>query len=1021
MASSKQMPLDERLREYLDAVRRQGSHTGKVIQFVRFLEKTYGLASTDYEVEEQVGHLQVRGRIDTVIGDSLFEFKTDLGRELADAEIQLKKYLGGFHDKNPLRRCVGIATDGVKFRVYQPDFSLGPTPELPSIEEQDLSKLSGEDAVLWLDRYLFRHTPKFPDDKDVSARFGGQSPTYAVTKAALRQWWQQVKDDPPVALKYEVWQKQLTIVYGEGIGSEDLFLQHTYLATVAKLLASVVFPQPAPGGDRDILTGAYFQGLGIHNFVEEDLFAWLLHPDIESAALRLLRDLRTQLGQYDPTGFTEDVLKGLYQQLVDPQTRQLLGEFYTPDWLADYMLSETVAEMPECRILDPACGSGTFLFLAIRLVTEALRKRRWPKQRILEHIEQSIVGVDVHPLAVLIARTNCLIAAGPLLARRAKPFTVPVYLGDSLMYRSVVGAMFVPDVNVPADGDTLWFPGSLRENPALFDDVVSNLVYWAERGEDGADGFSRFVDGKGLKPSERKMLLDSFRVMAGLFAAGRDSIWRFVILNLIRPYILSRGQLFDVVIGNPPWLSLRYIKSPDYQKFVKDQMNALHIKPKGAKLVTQLDLAALFFAEAAGRYLKDRGLIAFVMPRSVLVHKQYEEFLKFRFGPVGARCDRILDLEAVRPLFSVPACAIFATKGEATRYPVPRIIMRGRLSLKNASWDEAQRVLEVEKAQWAPAQPGTRSFYYDSFRQGATIVPRRFWFVRAVLDPRLGFDPSAPLVETDTTLPAKRPWADVSLYGQVESKFLYGSVISTDLLPFVLQKVRPVVLPVELDAAGRPRLLSAADALREGHRKLSAWLEVAEAEWARHRKHSSPNTAVERVDYHLGLSAQFPQARRYVVVYAAAARETVAAVVDMSAGLRVVLDEGELTLVGLAAEHQVYWFATDRREEAHYLSGWLNAQAVDDAVRPRELWGRYRERHLEKRPLELPLPRFWEKDSDHVEMAALAQKAATLVPGIAGGISSRSLGSVRRQIRTDPGMAPILARIDELARKIGGL
>ncbi|MGQ9573132.1 MAG: hypothetical protein ACUVV3_08110, partial [Dehalococcoidia bacterium] len=210
--------LDEQVGQYLEAVRSQGSHTGKVLQFILFLERVFQLTVSDYEVEQQVGHLQVRGRIDTVIGDSLFEFKTDLRRELLDAEGQLKKYLESFRTQNPVRRCVGIATDGMKFRVYEPDFSAGPAPDLHLIEEQDLARLSGEDAVLWLDRYLFRRTPRVPDERDVSERFGARSPTHALTLSALKQWWDTVKDEPPVALKYEVWQRQLTIVYGEGVG-----------------------------------------------------------------------------------------------------------------------------------------------------------------------------------------------------------------------------------------------------------------------------------------------------------------------------------------------------------------------------------------------------------------------------------------------------------------------------------------------------------------------------------------------------------------------------------------------------------------------------------------------------------------------------------------------------------------------------------------------------------------------------------------------------------------------------------
>ena len=1016
------MTHDDLLRDYLRAVRSQGSHTGKVVQFIRFLEAAFGLHDTDYEMEQRANdaHLQVRGWIDTVIGDTLFEFKTNLKRELDDAQTQLRNYLAVFHERSPNRRCVGIATDGVQFRVYEPRFLDGGLPELRLLEETDLSRVSDEEALLWLDRYLFRRTPRSPDERDVSARFGAGSPTYALTLEALRQWWDILKTEAPVALKYEIWQKQLTVVYGEGVGTEDLFLQHSYLATLAKLLASVIFRQPALGDEAEILTGAYFIGLGIQNFIEEDLFSWMLRPETKDGAVRLLRDLRTQLSQYDAAGFTEDVLKGLYQELVDPEVRHDLGEFYTPDWLAEYTLRDVLGDAPAKRMLDPACGSGTFLFLAIRLVTDALRREAWPSQRILDHIQANIFGLDVHPLAVLIARTNYLIACAPLLARKERPFTVPIYLGDSLMYRSVVGTMEMRDPNVAADGETLWFPAALRDDPELFDDVVANLVYAAERRDQAM--FEGYLDRTSLDAGERRMLTDTFAALVRLFEVERDSIWRFVIRNLIRPYILSKGEPFDLVIGNPPWLSLRYIKSPDYQKFVKDQMAALSIKPKGAKLVTQLELAALFFAECARNYLGQGGTIAFVMPRSVLIHRQHEEFMRFRFGPFGVRCDRILDLGDVSPLFSVPACALIGTKSGLTVPPVPRTLFRGRLPRKNASWEEARKVLEMTEDTWSPAKkaPTGPRYYLDRFRQGATIVPRRLWFVRLVSDPMLGFDPAVPLVETDPTLPAKKPWKEIEMRGQVEAQALYASVLSTDILPFYCLRLRPVVLPLALEG-DRPVLLSSADAFRRGLRHLGGWLERAEAEWAAPEREKPLVPLADWVN-HLGkLTAQFPSGGRYVVVYVASARELAAAVIDEHGGLVAAADGGEVELAGLAVGHKVYRYATSSREEAFYLCAWLNSPAVDDAVRPRSLYGRYRERNIEKRPVEIGPPAFSAAESPHAEMASLGEQAAHAVAALVPSLRLRSLGSARRTVRRHPTIAPLLTRIDELARQIGGL
>jgi hypothetical protein len=145
------MAEESSLRAYTRAVTLQKSHVGKVVQFLRFLEEAFLVTHTDYELEQRADDalLQVRGRIDTVIGDTLFEFKTNLRREMEDARTQLRNYLRVFHNRHPARRCVGIATDGIQFHVFEPHYENSNIPSLQLIESQDISRLSHEDAVLW--------------------------------------------------------------------------------------------------------------------------------------------------------------------------------------------------------------------------------------------------------------------------------------------------------------------------------------------------------------------------------------------------------------------------------------------------------------------------------------------------------------------------------------------------------------------------------------------------------------------------------------------------------------------------------------------------------------------------------------------------------------------------------------------------------------------------------------------------------------------------------------------------------
>ena len=85
---------------------------------------------------------------------------------------------------------------------------------------------------------------------------------------------------------------------------------------------------------------------------------------------------RAWVAPYDLRAIREDLLKELYQELVDPQTRHDLGEFYTlrTGWRsrdsAERRVSAARGQVEAASSLDPSCGSGTFLFTAIRMLRE---------------------------------------------------------------------------------------------------------------------------------------------------------------------------------------------------------------------------------------------------------------------------------------------------------------------------------------------------------------------------------------------------------------------------------------------------------------------------------------------------------------------------------------------------------------------------------------------------------------------------------------------------------------------------
>jgi hypothetical protein len=147
-----------------------------------------------------------------------------------------------------------------------------------------------------------------------------------------------------------------------------------------------------------------------------------------------------------------------------------------------------------------------------------------------------------------------------------------------------------------------------------------------------------------------------------------------------------------------------------------------------------MSLSALFFARCADLYLTDTGRIGMVMPRAVLTTEQHSRFTSFSFKGSSQvlKLEKVLDLEQVSPLFNVPACVLVARNGQlnalrqagpelvevtqdewgdvsvrgepveppvaqGTTYPVPGIVFSGDVPSRNASWLEAEPMLERDE------------------------------------------------------------------------------------------------------------------------------------------------------------------------------------------------------------------------------------------------------------------------------------------------------------------------------------
>ena len=1060
---TRQVQWAEVIPQYLHEVEPLNKEQARSHRFAMLLQQLLGVEPNFVEayssgIEQSLKVRQkdriLKGEADNLFGNVIIEFEANIPKKRDEAEEQLRRYVAILWSQEPSETrtpYLCIATDGIRFIAYSPTLPKAIEKEVPPnsvhlevLEETDWTKLKPDEVFYWLDRYFLRQEILRPTTKTIVSDFGMKSHAFQTTTNVLLALWQEIKTLSAFAVIYDSWERYLRIVYGSEVAGDELFIRHTYLATLAKLMSWARISESTSLPDDaqivGMLEGQLFKAQGIENFIEEDFFSWLARAEAVKVGVSVVRWLFSLLQNYNLRELSEDVLKSLYQELVDPETRHDLGEFYTPDWLAHRMVNKLLDANPKGSILDPACGSGTFLYLAIR----EKRIRLGDSLDTLRHIFDSVYGVDIHPLAVIIAKTNYILALGDLLKKRKGTITIPVYLADTLRLPERWMKTKAADYEVTINGRSVYVPESLLKDATLYDQAIELAKEFTRLNKGKSitlEPFRNFLAAQRFPDTKNTALVQAvFSIAEALkhfIDTDRDTIWAFVLKNIYKPLFLKRK--FDFIIGNPPWIAFRFME-PAYQKFLKRQITLEYKLLTGrGELITHLEVATLFLVRSADLYLKSGGTIAFVLPKSLFSADQHDGLRQraFKFSEDDMRSlfwHQLWDCENVSPLFNVPACVLIAHKDEfaSLKYPVAGQILSGKLERKNASLTEAEKALTVENVQfslhtrgkrsyWATGETARKtapSYYKTRFAQGATFVPRSFWFTQMKPSP-LGFNPDLPLLETADRArqEAKEAYKSVFFRDTVESRFLYATLLSTDLLPFGHLGYRLTVLPIE-PVENHYRLINDDKARQRGFLHLARWLETGEQEWEKRRGAKAKQmTIYERLDRVHGLTRQNPQAKYRVIYNTSGTILTAAAVenkpIDYEIGGQKIRTEGFL------AECVTYYLETSGSNEAYYLTAVLNAPNVDSLIKPMQARGLWGPRHIHKKVLELPIPKFNAKNPAHCRLAELGKDCSVkverwLASGGAGSI--RSIGRLRGMVREM--LKDELKEIDELVKDI---
>ncbi len=453
--------------------------------------------------------------------------------------------------------------------------------------------------------------------------------------------------------------------------------------------------------------------------MEGDFFRWYLDafdsPELKDTIRETARafsefELATSILQ---TTVTRDLLKKLYQYLVPKEIRHRLGEYYTPDWLAELILNEVEYNgNTNFRLLDPACGSGTFLVLAIqKAIKYGQNKEKIPSLEISKRIVSNIWGFDLNPLAIIASRTNYIFALGDLV-NQLEHIEIPIYLTDSVLTPTrITGNLLGEFLEVTTSVGKFQIPAEWIKTGGLLLAKAVPIIELLVKNQTSPDDALEVFKNEGLVFAKNEHIVrDFYRQIYSLELQNKNKIWARFLKNVFAPVFAGK---FDFVVGNPPWVRWDYL-SQQYREATQQLWKSyglFSLKGFQARLGGgKKDFSMLFTYASADFYLKDGGKHGFLITQEVFKSKGAGEgFRRFQLGE--GKYLKVLkahDLASIQPFEGATnkTAAIILQKGKKTKYPVPYFVWTKKKGIgkigTNISFNKASKLLIKEKYKAIP-------------------------------------------------------------------------------------------------------------------------------------------------------------------------------------------------------------------------------------------------------------------------------------------------------------------------------
>ena len=622
------------------------------------------------------------GRLDAVVNNIIIEYKHNTKlktkKQISSAFEQVKDYLIAL-DKNENVRYDAILTDGIKIAYFQFVGDVVCNTSLRNLTVCDIDRI--------IKAILNNQTKKFEPSnivKDFSISPNSESASKTIAKILYRQLSDDITEKSNML--YSEWKELMHLSVEDNGKSGDiekrrtdlseifnnsiidaekeykaLFALQTTYAIIVKLIACKVvdklnfYEDTLDYHDLSALsfekTQLFFQNMedgysytsmGIRNFLEGDFFSWYADSRQWSEGFwKNIKEIITTLDEYSSFSLNVkynpvDVFKDLYMSIIPQSIRHSMGEYFTPEWLADSVITEALQTISNKNwsAIDPCCGSGIFIIALIKKVVGDININELSengKKELLQSILCRIHGIDINPLSVLSARVSYYIALHQL--GDVEDIEIPVFLGDSAIVpisKMVDGIdCYYYSINNNKYGalDVL-LPKSFVDRPD-FGKAMSDLQALV-KAESANVLYSKIVEYFSEKEKDSATLMTSILQLSEdlvkLHKNKWDGIWIRITTNFM---MIARLHKHDLIVGNPPWVKWEHLPAA-YTRKIKEFCDIRHIFCNdGMYGGAQLNICALISNVSATNWLKYNGVLAFLMPDSLMSQNSYEEFRNF--------------------------------------------------------------------------------------------------------------------------------------------------------------------------------------------------------------------------------------------------------------------------------------------------------------------------------------------------------------------------------------------------------